>query len=113
MLKTSIFYRGVKRKFPNKFGKGYKFIFSEFTSVSEDKNVALAFACKGTLFVVRIEKNDYPQCYCYKIDEISKYPKEKETLITSNCIYQITNREFDMKNSVDLIKLTCEGYQNK
>ena len=52
----SIFYRGIKKKFPNKFGKGYIFIFSEFTSVSEDKNVALAFACKGILFVVRIEK---------------------------------------------------------
>ena len=109
----SIFYRGVGRKFPKKFGKGYKFIFSEFTSVSEDKKVALSFAKKGTLFEVRIEKNDYSHYYCYKIDKISKYPKEKETLITTNCIYQITNNEFDFKNSVDIIYLTCEGYQNK
>ena len=109
---TSIFYRGVNRKFPE-LGVGSKFIFSEFTSVSEDKKVALNFACGKTLFVVRIEKNDFSHYYCYNIDKISQYPSEKEILITSNCTFHITKKEYDKKNSVEVIYLTCEGYQNK
>ena len=109
---SSIFYRGVNRKFPE-LSVGSKFIFSEFTSVSEDKNVALNFACNKTLFVVRIEKNDISHYYCHNIDKISKYPNEKETLITSNCTFHITKKEFDAENSVEVINLTCEGYQNK
>ena len=109
----SIFYRGIAKKFPKIFGVGYKFIFSEFLSVSEDKNVALAFACNETLFEIRIEKNDNFHYYCYNISKISVFPGEKETLITSNCIYRITKKEFDKNNSVQIIHLTCEGYQNK
>ena len=109
---TSIFYRGVNRKFPD-LGVGTKFILSEFTSVSEDKKVALSFAGKKTLFVVRIEKNDYPHYYCESISNLSEYPNEKEILITSNCTFHITKKEFDPQNSVEVINLTCEGYLNK
>ena len=59
----STFYRGVSRKFPTNLGKGSKFVFSEFISVSEDKNIALSFAGKGTLFFVRIENNGKPNYY--------------------------------------------------
>ena len=108
----SIFYRGISRKLPNNIGVGSKFIFSEFISVSENKNVALSFACKGTLFEVRIEKNDKLHYYCYNISNISLVPGERETLITSNCTYHITKKYFDKKYSVDVVHLTCEGYQN-
>ena len=46
----SIFYRGLTRKFPSNLGVGSKFIFSEFISVSEDKNVVLSFAGNVTFF---------------------------------------------------------------
>ena len=108
----SIFYRGISRKFPEYYGVGGKFIFSEFVSVSEDKNVALSFACKGTLFEIRIENNDNLNYYCYNISKISLTPGEKEVLITANCTYRITKKHFDYKNSVDVVHLTCEGYQN-
>ena len=109
---SSTFYRGVSRKFPD-YGVGKKFILSEFTSVSEDKNVALHFASNKTLFVVRIEKNDTSHYYCNNIGKISKYPNEKEILITSNCTFHITKKEIDTENSVEVIYLTCEGYLNK
>jgi hypothetical protein len=68
---------------------------------------------KKTLFVVRIEKNDYPHYYCESISNLSEYPNEKEILITSNCTFHITKKEFDPQNSVEVINLTCEGYLNK
>ena len=109
----SIFYRGVSRKFPNGLGKGSKFIFSEFISVSEDKNVALSFAGNGTLFYVRIENNDNPNYYCYNIYQVSQYQSEKEILITSNCTFHITNIIMSLKkDGVDEIHLTCEGFKN-
>ena len=112
----SIYYRGVSRKFPKDFGVGSKFIFGEFTSVSEDKNVALNFAGNGTLFIVRIENNNNPNYYCYNICDLSHYKSEKEILITSNCTFHITkkknkNKKDDEKNSVDKIYLTCEGFK--
>ena len=98
-------------------GIGSKFIFGEFTSVSEDKNVALGFAGNGTLFIIRIENNNYPNYYCNKISDLSEYKSEKEILITSNCTYSITgieNKKNENKDkddfSVDMIYLTCEGF---
>ena len=109
----STFYRGVSRKFPNGLGKGSKFIFSEFISVSEDKNVALGFAGNGTLFYVRIENNNKPNYYCYNIYKVSQYQNEREILITSNCTFHITNIINSLKkDGVDEIYLTCEGFKN-
>ena len=108
---SSTFYRGVSRKFPSNLGIGSKFIFSEFISVTEDKNIALRFAGKGTLFFVRIENNGKPNYYCYNIYQISQFKGEKEILITSNCTFQITNIIIK-KGSVDEIYLTCEGFKN-
>ena len=110
----STFYRGVSRKIPDFLGVGYKFIFSEFVSVSEDKNVALCFAGNGTLFIVRIENNNASHYYCYNICSNSQFPSEKEILITSNC-FQITKIEksANKKGSVDNVYLTCLGYENK
>ena len=109
----SIFYRGVSRKFPMDLGVGSKFIFSEFISVSEDKNVALGFAGNGTLFFVRIENNVLSQYYCYNIYQVSQFKSEKEILITSNCTFRITKMLINKKDSLDEIYLTCEGYKNK
>ena len=111
----SIYYRGVARKFPDNLGVGSKFIFGEFTSVSQDINVALCFASNETLFIIRIENNNYPNCYCYDISNMSQYKHEKEILITSNCTFHITKKEDkdEDKNSVEKIYLTCEGFKGK
>ena len=114
VVNGSIFYRGVSRKFPEELGVGSKFIFGEFTSVSEDKNVALHFAQNGTLFIIRIENNNNPNYYCYNIYQLSQFQNEREILITSNCTFQITkkkNKSDDETNSVDEIYLTCEGFK--
>ena len=123
VLNGSTYYRGVTLKFDQNLGVGSKFIFGEFTSVSEDKNVALGFAGNGTLFIIRIENNNYPNFYCNKISDLSEFKNEKEILITSNCTYSITGIENkkdegkdkydkDVKDdfSVDMIYLTCEGF---
>ena len=109
----SIFYRGVSRKFPPNLGIGSKFYFAEFTSVSEDKNVAMGFACNGTLFIIRIENNNGPQYYCYNVSDVSCYKHEKETLITSNCTFHVTNilKKNKDEDSLDEIYLTCEGFK--
>ena len=113
---SSTYYRGVSRKFPDNLGIGSKFIFGEFTSVSEDINVALSFASGGTLFIIRIENNNNP-FYCNNITKLSEYTHEKEILITSNCTFQITKKENeekdDEKHTVEKIYLTCEGYKIK
>ena len=97
---SSIYYRGVSRKFPEDLGVGTKFIFSEFISTSEDINVALVWAEK-TLFKIRIENNNENNYYCYKIDKISNFPHEKEILITSNCTFQITKIELKTKSEIE------------
>ena len=111
---SSIYYRGVTRKFPDNLGIGSKFIFGEFTSVSEDINVGLSFAVGGTLFIIRIENNGNP-FYCNKIADLSVYKHEKEILITSNCTFQVTKREGKeedpKKKTPEKIYLTCEGYK--
>ena len=95
---------------------GSKIIFAEFTSVSEDIQVALNFAQNETLFIIRIENNNPPNYYCNNICNLSCFKNEKEILITSNCIYHITkieNKEVedDGKNSPNKIYLTCEGFK--
>ena len=83
----------------------------EFTSVSEDIQQALSFACGGTLFIIRIENNNSPYFYCRNITNLSHYKEEKEILITSNCTFHITKKEkYDKKNNIsEKIYLTCEG----
>ena len=107
----SIYYRGINRKFPDELGIGSKFIFSEFTSVSEDKYVALAFAAHGTLLIIRIENNNNSHYYCYNISKMSHFQNEREILITSNCTFHITKKNENKKDSIDEIYLTCEGYK--
>ena len=106
-----IFYLGVTKKCRNTFGIGSEFIFSEFVSVTEDKNMALSFACNGTLFIIRIENNQ-PNSYCNKIDNISCFKNEKEILITSNCTFEVTEIENGEKeDDLDTVHLTCKGYK--
>ena len=105
------FYRGVSRKFPSSLGVGSKFILAEFTSVSEDKKIALSFSGGVTLLIVRIENNDPSHYYCYDVNKLSMFSYEKEILITSNCTFQITKKNQDSNDSVEEIYLTCEGYK--
>ena len=116
VLNGSIYYRGVSRKFPSNLGVGSKIIFAEFTSVSEDIQIALNFARNETLFIIRIENNNSPNYYCNNICNLSCFKNEKEILITSNCIYHITKienkkDEKNGKNAPDKIYLTCEGFK--
>ena len=105
------FYRGISRKFPKELGVGSKFILAEFTSVSEDKKIALSFSGGVTLLIVRIENNNPSHYYCYDINKLSEYSYEKEILITSNCTFHITKKSQDDNDSVEEIYLTCEGYK--
>ena len=107
----TICYRGVARKFPDNLGIGSKLIFVEFTSTSINKKVALNFAQNQTLFKIRIENNNSPNCYCYKIDKISNYEEEEEILITSNCIFQITKKD-KKKDGITKVNMTCKGYND-
>ena len=113
---STIYYRGVSRKFPENLGVGAKFNFGEFISVSEDKNVALGFSEGKTLFIIRIENNIAPNFYCYNIANMSIFKSEREILITSNCTFQITKKEsknMDKIGNIDTIFLTCQGYKIK
>ena len=110
---SNIYYRGVSRKFPDNIGIGSKFKFGEFTSVSEDIEVAKCFANNGTLFIIRIENNG-PNYYCYNIEGISQYKNEKEILITSNCTFHVTKKESkdkDQSTEPEKVYLTCEGFK--
>ena len=107
----TICYRGIARKFPDNLGVGSKFIFVEFTSTSINKSIALNFAKNKTLFEIRIENNNSPNYYCYKIDKISNYEEEEEILITSNCIFQITKKE-KKEDGITKVNITCKGYND-
>jgi len=107
----TICYRGVSRKFPDNLGVGSKFILAEFTSTSENKEIALIYAGKQTLFKIRIENNNSPNCYCYKIDKISQFKVEEEILITSNCIYQVTKKAIK-NDGITKVNMTCKGYND-
>ena len=102
-----IYYRGVSKKFPKKLNIGSEFIFPEFISVSRDKNIAVNFACNGTLFIIKLENG----IYFKNIEDISFYKNEQETLITSCCTYVVTKIENNNdKDDLDMVYLTCKGY---
>ena len=94
VINHSYYYGGKASKFPKELGIGSKFIFAEFISLSPDILIALSFSNYVTLLVVRIENNNNPPgFYCYDITELSQFSQEKEVLITSNCIFEVTNIE--------------------
>ena len=132
---SSILFRGVGLPFPENIGIGSKFIFGEFFSTTKSLKLALTYySGYKTLFIIRIENNNVPPgFYCCNIEDISLFD-EKETLITSNCVFEITNKgkkivkqlkeEFpssDLDNSIDenkevlVVYITCLGnyYDNK
>ena len=132
---SSIFYRGVGVPFPKDLNVGNKFISGEFFSTTKSLKIALAYSGYKTLFIVRIENNKVPPgYYCYDIEDISNYNVEREILISSNCIFEITKKEkkkieqlkkelgnTDLDNTIDenkeilVVYLTCLGnfYDNK
>ena len=94
VLNTSILFRGLSLPFPEDLAVGSRFIFGEFFSTSKSLNIALTYSGVKTLFIVRIENNNVPPgFYCYDIEQFSEFPNEKEILITSNCVFEITKKE--------------------
>jgi hypothetical protein len=90
---TSILLRGLRVPFPENLTVGSRFILGEFFSTSKSLNVALTYSGDKTLFIVRIENNNSRGFYCYDIENISVFDEEKEILITSNCVFEITKKE--------------------
>ena len=112
--KNCTVYRGVNRKFPEQMRVGKIFIFREFISTTEDLELAKRLAGDGTLFIIKIENNINPYNYCAKLDDLSNFKSEKEILITSHCIFEITkkiNRSENNNEIYDIVYLTCHGYQ--
>ena len=107
---NSIVYRGIKAKVPFNVGIGTKFYFQEFLSTSKDINIAKDFANNGTLLIISIQNNGIngKKVYCRDIENISRYPWEKEIIITAFCEFKIT--KIEKQNNLDVIYLTCIGY---
>ena len=60
--------------------------------------MALFFSLNETFFIIRIESNNNPPgFYCYNITDFSQYSKERTILITSNCVFEVTNIEKNKK----------------
>ena len=113
--KNCTVYRGVNRKFPEQMRVGKNFIFREFISTTEDLDLAIRLAGDGTLFIIKIENNINPYNYCFKIDDLSNFKNEKEILITSHCIFEITKKINRIENNneiYDIVYLTCHGCQD-
>ena len=94
---------------------GKNFIFREFISTTEDLDLAIRLAGDGTLFIIKIENNINPYNYCFKIDDLSNFKNEKEILITSHCIFEITKKINRIENNneiYDIVYLTCHGCQD-
>ena len=107
---NTIVYRGIKAKVPFNVGIGTKFYFQEFLSTSKDINIAKMFANSGTLMVISIQNNGINgnKVYCRDIENISRFPEEREVIITAFCEFKIT--KIEKQNNLDVIYLTCIGY---
>ena len=111
----TIVYRGINNyKLPKDIGTGSKFYFREFISTSIDKEVSLKFINKeaekriGTLLIIKI-KNNKKRNYCLDITKFSRFPKEKEILISSHCYFNVTEIKRNPEG-VDEVNLDCEGF---
>ena len=130
---SAVFFRGFNKPFPEELKIGSKFILGEFCSTTKSLKVSLLFS-PNSIFIIRIENNNNPPgFYCYDIEKYSNVPNEQEVLITSNCVFEITNKqkkslknlkeEFQINEKIDVdedkeiltIYLTCLGnfYDNK
>ena len=109
----TIVYRGIRRyKFPEDFKPGTNFYFKEFISTTTNKKVAKDFKGDegGTIIKIIIKNNgtNNKNNYCYSVKSVSKYKNEDEILISSNCLYTITNIERSV--DCDFVEATCEGF---
>jgi surface protein len=111
----TIVYRGIEKyKLPKDIGTGSKFYFREFISTSIDKEVSLKFINKeaekriGTLLIIKL-KNNKKRNYCLDITKFSRFPKEKEILISSHCYFNVTEIKRNPEG-VDEVNLDCEGF---
>ena len=109
-------YRGVDKPFPKNLGIGSNFYFREFISTSKDKKFCIDWikgkkADKGTLLIIQIKnnRNDENLNYCYYIEDITVVKGEKEVLISSHCLFTVTNIEHKEDN-IDYVYLTCQGF---
>ena len=108
----TIVYGGENFKFTCNIGIGSKFYFRGFFSTSLEKKDAEMF-CRGpnrTIMIITILNNNtngFPN-YCCDTREFSKYPDEKEVIITSHCSFIVT--DITHINNTDYISLICEGF---
>ena len=112
---NTIVYRGVEKyKFPSEIGVGSKFYFREFISTSTSISIAKEFtenSKQGTIMGITIKNNgtNGRPNYCFYIAGISKFPREKEILFSSHCLFsvsKITRRP----DAIDYVHLICHGY---
>ena len=104
-------YRGIKAKIPFNIGVGTKFYFQEFLSTSKDINIARNFATiSGTLIIISIQNNgtNGKKVYCRDIENLSQFPQEREIIFTAFCQFIVT--KIEKQNNLDVIYLTCDGY---
>ena len=110
-------YRGIDKPFPKNLGIGSTFYFREFISTSTKIEFALNWIHKnkkldrGTLLIIKIKNNGNNNNlnYCYYIEDITTCHKEYEILISSHCLFTVTNIEHKEKN-IDYVYLTCLGF---
>jgi hypothetical protein len=118
--KNKILYRGTKATYiallPYERLKGKIILFSAFTSISEDKSVALFFSSREKIkelykakkyFSVIFTIKNYFKDNCIScgidIQSISEYGKEKEILFQPFSFYFVRNVKFDYeKYTVDI-----------
>ena len=105
----TIVYRGISNyRFPEEIKIGTKFYFKEFISTTTNKSVALSFKKQGGTFMKITIKNNKKKNYCYFLKQISMFEKEDEILISSLCLYTITNIERNIDG--DFVEAICEGF---
>ena len=107
---NTIVYRGINAKIPFDIGVGTTFYFQEFLSTSRDINIAKSFANSGTLMVISIQNNgtNGKKVYCRDIENLSNFQFEREIIFTAFCQFKVTR--IDKENNLDIIYLTCDGY---
>ena len=111
----TIVYRGINLKFSNDINIDSQFYFSNFVSTSRNRKTALGFkrgdGNKGTLMTITIKNNgtdEHHPNYCTEITDYSLSPEQKEIVICSHCLFQVTS--ISRTDTIDYVDLICRGY---
>ena len=112
---NTIVYRGIEKyKFPSQIGVGSKFYFREFISTSKRIDIAnefIKYSKQGTIMEITIKNNgtNGSPNYCYYIAGISEFPREKEILFSSHCLFSVSKIKRH-PDAYDYVHLICHGY---